>query len=106
MDPVLRAKYMDYCSAQISEVFLSLSDERTYEIMEDAAREAGVPLGSLGFQTMMRLVTRKLMVSVPLPDLDAWAADYAEHPERYDPYLLGLWDSEENGSPEPEGASR
>ncbi|MDP2469705.1 MAG: hypothetical protein Q8W45_04175 [Candidatus Palauibacterales bacterium] len=93
-DPVLLAKYLDYCSARISEVFLSLTDERTYQIMEEAAREAGLTAGALSFQSMMQLVTRKLQVSVPLPDFETWTTEYGEHPERYDPYLLGLWESE------------
>ena len=96
MDPVLQAKYLDYCSARISEVFLSLSDEHTYELMEEAAREADLSVGSLSFQAMMRLVTRKLQQSVPLPDMETWVQEYRRAPERYDPYLLGLW---ETGAP-------
>lgn len=96
VDPVLRAKYLDYCSARISEVFLSLSDEHTYELMEEAAREADLSVGSLGFQAMMRLVTRKLQRSVPLPDMETWILEYERAPERYEPYLLGLWKTEES----------
>lgn len=96
VDPVLRAKYLDYCSARISEVFLSLSDERTYQLMEEAAREGGLSAGSLSFQEMMRLVTRKLQRSVPLPDLETWVREYEEAPERYDALLLGLWEEEES----------
>lgn len=95
VDRVLWAKYLDYCSARISEVFLSLTDEHTYDLMEEAAREAAVESESLGFQAMMTLVTRKLQRSVPLPDFEAWSRDYELHPERYDPYLLGLWQSSE-----------
>ena len=103
VDPVLQAKYLDYCSARISEVFLSLTDEHTYQIMEEAAREANLAVGTLGFQTMMQLVTRRLRRSVPLPDLETWAEDYARHPEQYDPYLLGLWESEETDRSGREG---
>jgi hypothetical protein len=102
LDPVLHAKYLDYCSARISEVFLSLSDEHTYQIMEEAAREANLAVGTLSFQSMMRLVTHRLRRSIPLPDLETWAEDYARHPERYDPYLLGLWESEGPGWSGPE----
>lgn len=103
VDPVLQAKYLDYCSARISEVFLSLTDEHTYQIMEEAAREANLGVGTLGFQTMVQLVTLRLRRSVPLPDLETWAEDYARHPEHYDPYLLGLWESEEADPSGPEG---
>jgi hypothetical protein len=91
VDPVLRAKYLDYCSARISEVFLSLSDESVYELMEEAAVEGGLDSGSLGFRSMMRLVTRKLQRSIPLPDLETWVEEYRLEPERYEPLLLGLW---------------
>lgn len=93
VDDVLRAKYADYCSARISEIFLSLSDDRIYDLMEQAARESGLDPGELGYRSMVRLVTRKLHASVPLPDLEEWAEDYRRNPERYDPFLLGLWES-------------
>lgn len=94
MDPVLRAKYLDYCSARISEIFLSLSDNRIYELVEEAAREAGRDPGKLGSREMVQLVTRKLHRSVPLPDLDDWVAEYREDPERFEPFLLGFWEEE------------
>jgi hypothetical protein len=97
VDPVLLAKYLDYCSARISEVFLSLSDEQTYKIMEQAAREANLAVGALSFQTMMQLVTRTLRRDVPLPRFEEWAESYRSDPEQYEPYLLGLWESEEEG---------
>jgi len=62
--------------------------------MEDAAREADLLAGALSFQAMMQLVTRKLRSSVPLPDLETWIEEYTEDPDRYDPFLLGLWESE------------
>ena len=109
VDPVLQAKYLDYCSARISEVFLSLSDEHTYRIMEDAAREANLAAGALSFQSMMQLVTRTLRRDVPLPDLHEWIAEYLQDPERYEPHLLGLWESTESDGPDasdPEGEDR
>jgi hypothetical protein len=87
----LRAKYLEYCSARLSEVFLSLSDEQTYGILEEAAREAGEDVASLGFQSKMRLVTRRLRDSVPLPTFEVWADEYRRHPERFEPMLFGLW---------------
>jgi hypothetical protein len=106
VDPVLRAKYLDYCSAQISEVFLSLTDEHTYQIMEEAALEADLTVGALSFQAMMQLVTRKLRKSVPLPDIETWITEYAEDPGRYDPFLLGLWESEEQDRHGQQGEER
>jgi hypothetical protein len=28
---------------------------------------------------------------VPLPEFAAWAEEYRQHPERFEPMLLGLW---------------
>lgn len=91
-DPVLRAKYADFCSAQLTEVFLSLSDERIYELVEEEARLQDVGPGTLGFQTMVKLATKRLRDSVPLPDYDTWKRDYEAEPEKYESYLLGLWE--------------
>lgn len=83
-----RARYLDYCSARISEVFLSLSDERTYQLMEEAAQEAGLEIGSLGFSEMMDLVTQRLRKSIPLPDFDVWLREFEESPEAFDRVFL------------------
>lgn len=91
IDEVLRAKYLDFCSARLTEVFLSLSEERIYRLVEEAAREANLQVGTLNFQTMVRLVTQKLEQSVPLPDLQTWAREYSADPARFDEHLLGLW---------------
>ena len=72
-------------------MFLSLSEERIYRLVEEAAREANLQVGTLNFQTMVRLVTQKLEESVPLPDLETWAREYTADPERFDKHLLGLW---------------
>ncbi len=90
-DPVLRAKYADFCSAQLTEVFLSLSDERIYEIVQEEARAQDVTAAAIGFRAMVRLATKRLRESVPLPDFETWKRDYEADPERYDRYLLGLW---------------
>ncbi|MFQ5745509.1 MAG: hypothetical protein ACE5HV_18305 [Acidobacteriota bacterium] len=91
IDPVLRAKYIDFCSAHLTEVFLSLSDDQIYELAEEAAVDARLSVGSLGFTSMVRLLTHKLRENIPLPDFATWSRDYQADPDRYDPYLLGLW---------------
>lgn len=93
VDSALRARYLDYCSARISEIFLALSDDRIYDIMEDAAREAGLEPGKLGYRAQVRLVTEKLRESVPLPEMDEWVEEYRQDPEKFEPYLLGLGES-------------
>ena len=88
VDPELRARYVDYCAARISEVFLSLSDERTYALMEEAARDAEIEIGSLGFSEMMDLVTERLRMNVPLPSFEDFAREYREDPARFEALLL------------------
>jgi len=90
-DTILRAKYADFCSAQLTEVFLSLSDERIYELVQEEARRRNLDGVTLGFRRMVQLATTKLRESVPLPDFETWKKDYESEPERYDRYLLGLW---------------
>lgn len=102
-DPVLKAKYIEFCSAQLTEVFLSLSDERIYDLVEEAAKDEDLEPGSLGFRAMVQLVTRRLRSSVPLPDFGTWRKDYEADPERYDRYLLGLWRELAAGQPSDGG---
>jgi hypothetical protein len=106
--PVLEAKYLDYCSARLSEVFLSLSDERIYELVEEAAREGRLDVARLSFDEMVKLVTEKLQRSVPLPDFETWAREYREDPERYERHLMGLWERSadvEGTGEEPRGGA-
>ena len=88
---VLRAKYLDFCSARLAEIFLSLSDERIFVLVEEAAREGRLNVAELSFDQMVKLVTEKLRSSVPLPDFETWATEYRSDPNRYEPYLMGLW---------------
>jgi len=90
-ETVLRAKYADFCSAQLTEVFLSLSDERIYEIVQEEVRDQALLTSELGFRAMVGLATKRLRASVPLPDFDSWREDYEAAPERYEQYLMGLW---------------
>lgn len=102
-EPVLRAKYLDYCSARLSEVFLSLSEERIYDLVEEAAVQGRLNMAELAFDEMVKLVTEKLRHSVPLPDFESWVRQYREEPERFDQYLMGLWEERVEGEPSTGG---
>lgn len=56
--------------------------------MEEAARDADIEIGSIGFSEMMDLVTERLRENVPLPTFEEFIAEYREHPERFDAMLL------------------
>jgi hypothetical protein len=90
---VLRAKYLDYCSAQVADVLLLLSPDEMYVLAEDAAREAGLS-GELGYDRIVRLATERISSRLALPPFDVWLPDYLANPERYEQYLMGLWESE------------
>lgn len=90
---VLRAKYLDYCSAQIADLLVYLSPDEIYLVAHRAHAEEG-GAGDLGYGDMVRVATDWLSRRVALPPFDVWLDDYEQHPERYDAYLLGLWRSE------------
>jgi hypothetical protein len=88
---VLRAKYLDYCSARVCDVFMELEEERVFELARAAEERAGVSQGALSFKDLAGLLVEQLLGDMSLPDFETWAADYRRDPSLYDPYLLGLW---------------
>jgi hypothetical protein len=106
-EQVIRAKYLEWCSARIAERFLQLTPEEIYELAETASRDdpgssrgAVVDSGSsreMTFRTMVGRVTEVLAVSLGLPSLEVWRAAYLAAPERYEAELSGLWWEEKKG---------
>jgi hypothetical protein len=103
-DRVLRAKYLDWCSARIAERFLELTPEEIYELGQRASRETttvsrGAPVVSGGsreedaesFRAMVVRVTEVLAGTVVLPTYREWVKAYEQSPARYDEELLGFW---------------
>ena len=43
---------------------------------------------------MVELATAWLTRKVQLPPFEVWLPDYRQHPDAYDEYLLGLWESD------------
>jgi hypothetical protein len=94
-ETVLRAKYLDYCSARVAEVLLHLSPDEMYLLAQDAAREAGrVDADPLRYDEMVRLATGRLSAGLALPSFEEWAEAYRQDPARFERELLGLWKSE------------
>ena len=96
---ILRAKYHDFCSAQVADILLLLSPDEMFVLAQDAAREAGLT-GELGYEQIVTLATERVSQKLALPPFDVWALDYRENPERYDQYLMGLWETEFLGFPD------
>ncbi|MCH7563231.1 MAG: hypothetical protein IH968_05335 [Gemmatimonadetes bacterium] len=92
-EAVLRAKYLDYCSAQVADLLLLLSPDEIYVLAQEAHRKGGRP-DELSYSRMVQLATASVSRRAVLPPFDVWAEDYQKNPERYEAYLMGLWRSE------------
>ena len=90
---VLRAKYLDYCSAQLADMLLFLSPDEIYLIAQRAALERG-DAGEISYTRMVQVATEWLSGKITLPPFEIWVEDYLAHPDRYDEYFMGLWESE------------
>ena len=92
-EDVLRAKYHDYCSAQVADTLLRLSPDEMYLLAESAARESG-DAGELAHSEVVRLATERITSQLDLPPFDIWVEEYLAHPERFDEHLMGFWESD------------
>ena len=97
-EPVLRAKYRDYCSARVADAILALTPEEIYTLAEAGARSAGEAAPST-YDQAIRLATGTIRDRLELPDFEDWAPQYAANPERFDPYLMGFWQEEKEPAP-------
>ena len=43
---------------------------------------------------MVQVATEWLSRRITLPPFDVWVEDYLAHPNRYEEYFMGLWESE------------
>ncbi len=99
-EEVLRAKYLDYCSAQVADLLLYLSPDEIYLLAQRAHRERGAT-SDLSYMEIVKIATDWLSERVALPPFEVWLADYRAHPELYEEYLMGLWETEaETADPE------
>ncbi|HUP52492.1 MAG TPA: hypothetical protein VM198_08450 [Longimicrobiales bacterium] len=90
---VLRAKYHDYCSAQLADLLVYMSPDEIYVLAHRAYREGGGE-GDISYSEMVRVATDWLARRIALPPFEVWLDDYLEHPEKYDEYFMGLWESD------------
>jgi len=90
---VLRAKYLDYYSAQVADLLLFISPDEIYLLAQRAAQERGDP-GEASYMRMVQVATEWLSEKMALTPFEVWAQDYLAHPDRYEEYFLGLWESE------------
>lgn len=99
---VLRAKYLDWCSAQVADHFLALSPDEIFELAERSSQgdvtpdrstgallEAGDELSS--YRAVVARVTEVLTQQLDLPTFDEWMELYRSNPEAVEARLLGFW---------------
>lgn len=113
-DRVLRAKYLDWCSAQVADHFLALSPDEIFELAErasqgDATPDRGAsvlsdvssdavvttvvePADELSsYRAVVQRVTEVLTQQLELPAFDEWLELYRTNPEAVEARLLGFW---------------
>lgn len=94
-EATLRAKYLDYCSAQVADILLLLSADEMYVLAHDAARETGGSRElSLSYEEIVQLATERVSRKLALPPFEEWVEEYLIDPERFEQQMLGLWVSE------------
>jgi hypothetical protein len=121
---ILRAKYLDWCSARVAESFLALTPDEIYQLAEITTHAEAVsadPLASLSsvfastdpeaglrvsgntstairdaesFKVLVAKVTEVLAERIGLPTFEEWSAAYEESPADFDKDLLGFWREE------------
>jgi hypothetical protein len=96
---LLRAKYHDYCSAQLADLVLFLSPDEIYVLAQKAT---GVkPSASRSFAEVVTAATEWLAARIALPPFEVWVQDYRANPEQYQKYLMGFWESELEPTADP-----
>ena len=116
---ILRAKYLDWCSARVADSFLALTPDEIYQLAEQATHGPAIadPQASLSaffsnseqgtwrntvdpgtttreaepFRALVAKVTEVLAERIGLPTFEQWSAAYQESPEEFDDELLGFW---------------
>jgi hypothetical protein len=94
---VLRAKYHDYCSAQVADLLVLMSPDEIYLLAHRAYREEGGE-GEISYVEMVRVATDWLGRRIALPPFEVWLEDYRANPDKYEEYFMGLWETESEGS--------
>lgn len=101
---MLRAKYLDWCSAQVADQFLALSPDEIFELAERAA--TGGEASSTGrsltlvprtdaelsdYRALVEQVTEVLAAQAGLPSFSEWLEMYRSSPQLVESQLLGFW---------------
>jgi hypothetical protein len=101
-EAILRAKYLDYCSARVADALLRMTPDEMFLLAQSAEAEPrpkGQPAPA--YSEIVRLATGRISTSLALPDFANWAEEYRRNPQRFEAELLGLWKIEVRDPDEP-----
>lgn len=87
-DEVLRAKYLDWCSARVADRLFRLPPEQIFELT--SALGTGMEPGA-DFRAIVGRLTEELTRELGLPEFDAWRADYERNPQPFEADMIGFW---------------
>lgn len=90
----MRAKYLDYCSAQVAEVLLALSPDEIFVMAMGGEVTESTP-SDFSYDEMVRMATERISERLVLPSFEVWAEEYRTDPKQFEDYLMGLWHGEE-----------
>jgi len=91
-EAILRAKYLDYCSARVADALLRMTPDEMFLLAqraEEEPRRKGEPVPA--YSEIVRLATGRISKSLALPDFATWAEEYHRNPQQFEAELLGLW---------------
>jgi hypothetical protein len=90
---ILRAKYLDYCSAQVAEILLRLSPDEIFVLAREGAEDDERVRG-LSYDALVQLATTRIYNQLELPVFEEWVKLYESDPERFEDEFLGFWEAE------------
>jgi hypothetical protein len=97
VERTLRAKYLDWCSARITERFLALEPEEIYAKARPAESAEAGRSTSESYRVLVQRVTESLLAEMSLPAFEEWSRAYGADPSRYDEEMVGFWKDPSGG---------
>ena len=100
---MLRAKYLDWCSAQVADHFLALSPDEIFELAERSSQSDAAVLqrpdpSSISdvdevsaYRAVVERVTEVLTHQLDLPTFDEWLELFRKNPGAVEARLIGFW---------------
>lgn len=90
---ILRAKYLDYCSAQVAEILLRLSPDEIFVLAREGAEDDERVKG-LSYDALVQLATTRIFNRLELPVFEDWVKLYQADPQKFEDEFLGFWQAE------------